>query len=316
MPIIVRMYDVHDRRLDLNLLLAFDALLREGGVTRAADAVGLTQSAMSHALRRLRRFYGDPLFVKAGNAMQPTPVAEQLAPAVLAVVARVRGDLLAPPGFDPAVAERTFGLCMTDMGELVFLPPIVERLRALAPRCRIRTLQVPTEAVPAVLETGEADLALGSMHLVPPGLMQQELFRHPFVTLVSARNTEVGDRLTLDQLARMSHVVVTLSGRNEPYDRALEVQMEAQGLRRQVFLTTPHFLVVPLILERFPDLVATVPRELGTVFARYDAVRVLPPPVALPPFSLRQHWHPRMQHDEAHIWLRRMIKAAFAGYPE
>ena len=315
MTIIFGMYDVHDRKLDLNLLLAFDALLREGGVTRAAESLGLTQSAMSHALRRLRRFYGDPLFVKSGNGMRPTPTAERLAPSVLAVIATVQGELLSKAGFDPATASRTFAFCMTDMGELVFLPPIMERLRALAPCCRIRTLQVPTEAVPAVLESGEADLALGSLHLVPEGLYRQELFRHPFVTLVSARNAGVGDHLGLDDMARMGHVVVTLSDRSEPYDRALEVELERRGIRREVVLSTPHFLVVPLILDRFPDLVATVPRELGTVFARFDAVRILPPPVDLPAFSLRQHWHPRVHHDAANVWLRRTIKAAFEDYP-
>ncbi|MFC3227019.1 LysR family transcriptional regulator [Marinibaculum pumilum] len=316
MTIISIMYDAHDPKLDLNLLLAFDALWREGSVTRAADGLGLTQSAMSHALRRLRQFYGDPLFVKAGPGMRPTPKAERLAPSVLSVVGTVRGELLSQAGFDPATARRSFAFCMTDMGELVFLPPIMERLRALAPRCRIRTLQVATEAVPAVLESGEADLALGSMHLVPEGLYRQELFRHPFVTLVSTRNGEVGDRMTLEQIVRMGHVTVTLSDRSEPYDRALEVELERRGIRRDVVLSTPHFLVVPLILDRFPDLVATVPRELGTVFARYDAVRVLPPPVDLPAFSLRQHWHPRVHHDEANVWLRRTIKAAFEGYPE
>lgn len=306
------MYEIHGRRLDLNLLLAFDALYREGSVTRAAAQLGQTQSATSHALRRLRRFFGDPLFVKVGERMTPTPKAQQMAKTVLAVVAQIHGELLAPAGFDPAVAQRVFGFCMTDMGELVFLPPIIERLRVLAPHCRIRTLQVPTEQVPAVLESGEADLALGSLHLVPAGLFQQELFRHPFVTIVSARNPEIGERLDLETFCRLRHVAVTLSGKTEPYDRALE----ERGIRREIFLTTPHFLVVPLLLERFPDLVATVPRELGTVFGRYGGVRVLPPPVELPPFALRQHWHPRVHHDEANAWLRRMIKEAFAGYPE
>jgi len=306
------MHKINGKKLDLNLLMAFDALLRERGVTRAAEQLGLTQSAMSHALSRLRLFFNDPLFVRVGDAMHPTPKAEQLGETVLAIVAMVQNDLISQTGFDASMARRAFKLSMTDMGELVFLPKLIEQLRIQAPHCSIRTMQIPPERVEVALESGEVDLALGSLSTVPQGLFQQELFQHHFVTLISSANKEVGGHITLDQFCRMQHIVVTQSGKSDFYDRVIE----ENGVQRDVYLITPHFLVVPLLLEKNPDMVATVPLELGRVFQKYRGVRMLDPPVPLPSFSIRQHWHPRYHHDEANIWLRRMVKEAFDDYEE
>lgn len=305
------MHTIHGRQLDLNLIVAFDALIREGSVTRAADQLGITQSAMSHALRRLRGFFNDPLFVRVGDRMKPTPRAEQLSSAVLSVMATIRTELLSLASFDAATAKRTFNLCMWDMGELVFLPPIIDKLRELAPHCRLRVMQLPTEQVASALESGTADLVLGSQPL-PGGLFQQKLFLHSFATIVSARNTEIGETISLEEFSRMQHVVVTLSGKTEPYDRAVE----EHGIKRDIYLTTSHFLVVPHLLEQYPHLISTVPWELARVFEKYGGVRVLKPPLELPHFSLRQHWHPRYHHDEANVWLRQLIKETFQAYPE
>lgn len=173
------MHAAHELDLDLNLLAALDGMYREGSVTRAAQSLGLTQSAMSHALNRLRTFFGDQLFVKAGGTMVPTPKAEAMRMAVVDVISTVRQQILAGARFEPKLARRTFTLCMTDMGELVFLPPLLQRFKKEAPGCSLRTLQVPIEQVEGLLATGEADLAVGSMRSAPEGLFQQRLFLHP-----------------------------------------------------------------------------------------------------------------------------------------
>ena len=305
--------DARLRQLDLNLLTIFDALLREQSVTRAAESLGVTQSAISHALNRLRDYFDDPLFVKAPEGMVPTRKAEALRAAVVDVVAAIRQRILSEAAFDPATSRRAFTLCMTDMGELVFLPPLLKQLRALAPHCRVRTLQVPSEQIEGLLAAGEADLALGSIRTAPEGLYRQRLFMHSLVTIVSARNRDVGQRLTLRQFEQMSHVVVSLAGRHgDAYDSAIE----EQGIKRTVFLATPHFLTVPLLLEQEPDLIATVPLELANVFQRYGTVRVVRGPVELAPYALNQHWHPRFHHDPAVIWIRELVKRTFEGYPD
>ncbi|MDF3888659.1 MULTISPECIES: LysR family transcriptional regulator [Cupriavidus] len=304
---------MHADELDLNLLSVFDAMLRERSVTKAAQELGLTQSAMSHALNRLRAFFDDQLFVKTPEGMMPTHKAEELTEAIVGVMATVRQQVLSQARFDPLAARRTFNLCMTDMGELVFLPPLISRLRREAPHCTLRTLQVPLQQIEGLLGSGEADLALGSIRAAPEGLFQQRLFMHSFVTIVSARNREIGEALTLEQFQRMPQIVVTLSGRaSAAYDSAFD----DHGIKRNIYLSTPHFLVVPLLIEQHPDLIATVPLELANVFARYGTVRVMQPPVALPKFAIKQHWHPRFHHDPAIIWLRELVKRTFEHYPK
>ncbi len=307
------MNSVHNGDLDLNLLPVFDALIRVRNVSRAAHELNMSQSAVSHALKRLRTFFGDPLFLKTGSGMQPTPRALELLAPVLAVMGTVRGELLVREGFDAASARRTFSLCLTDMGELIFLPRLIQRLRQTAPHCTLRTLQVPVHQIQEVLESGEADLALGSLHSVPDGLFQQQLFTRSFVTIVNRRNRQIGDSMSAEQFFEMEHIVVSLSGRPEDcYDAIID---QLAGPRR-IYLTTAHFLTVPIIIEENPDLIATVPRELATKFASYKSIKMVETPVAVPPFAIRQHWHPRVQHDAANSWLRRLVKEAFDTVPE
>jgi len=307
------MNNMHNGDLDLNLLPVFDALIRVKNVSRAAEELDMSQSAVSHALKRLRTFFGDPLFLKTGSGMQPTPRALELLTPVLSVMGTVRGELLVREGFDAASARRTFSLCLTDMGELIFLPRLIARLRAAAPGCTLRTLQVPVHQIQDVLESGEADLALGSLHSVPEGLFQQQLFTRSFVTIVNRRNRTIGDTMSREQFFAMEHIVVSLSGRLEDsYDSIVD---QLAGPRR-VYLTTPHFLTVPMIIEQNPELIATVPRELATRFDAYKSIRMVPTPVDVPPFAIRQHWHPRVQHDAANSWLRKQVKEVFDTHPE
>jgi DNA-binding transcriptional LysR family regulator len=307
------MNQVHDTQFDLNLIAVFDAVAREGNVSKAAEQLGMSQSALSHALRRLRAFFGDPLFVKTGNGMRPTPRAMELTQSVVAVMGAIRADLLVQAGFDATTSRRTFSLCLTDMGELVFLPKLIEQFRKQAPHCAIRTVQIPPKQISAALEAGEVDLALGSLQTTPRGLFQQQLFIRSFVTIVNRRNRKIGKEMTVEQFFGMQHIVVALSGKTEEsYDSVID----DYGIRRRIFLTTPHFLTVPLMIEQNPDLIATVPRELGQSFAKYGAVRMLEPPIKLPRFAIRQHWHPRFHHDAANSWLRKLVKQTFESHPE
>jgi DNA-binding transcriptional LysR family regulator len=299
--------------LDLNLLGVLDAMLRERSVTRAAQTLGLTQSAMSHALNRLREFFDDQLFVKTPEGMMPTRKAEGMSGTVISVMATLRQQILSEASFDPSRARRRFALCMTDMGELVFLPPLISRLRRTAPHCTLQTLQVPIQQIESVLGAGEADLAIGSIRSAPEGLFQQRLFMHSFVTIVSSLNREVGEQITLEQFERMPQIVVTLRG---GVGGAYDSLLDEQGIKRSIFLSTPHFLVIPLLMEQHPELIATVPLQLAKVFERHGVVRIAQPPVSLPPFALTQHWHPRFHHDPAVVWLRELMKRTFENYPD
>ncbi len=312
MQLMPRMNAMHAFDLDLNLLSVLDAMFRERSVTRAAHTLGLTQSAMSHALNRLRAAFDDQLFVKVGSEMVPTRKGESLRQPVGDVMSTVRRQILSEASFDPRTARRLFTLCVSDMGELVIMPALLERFRKEAPHCALRSQRVPSEQIEGLLAAGDADLAIGSLRYVPPGLYQQRLYNHTFVTIVSTRNREIGASISLEQFERMPHVAVALAGASTPYDHAVE----EQGVKRVIKVTTPHFLMVPLLLERQPELIATVPLALAIVFGKLGIVRALQPPVQLPQFAVNQHWHPRFHHDPAVIWLRELTKRTFEHYPD
>jgi len=298
--------------LDLNLLIVFDAMLRERSATQAGQQLGLTQSAMSHSLKRLRTFFDDPLFVKSGKGMSATAKALALEASITSIMEMVRGQVISQASFDPATARRTFTLCLSDMGELVFGMELFARIKVLAPGCKLLTMQVHPDALEQVLSTGKADLAVGAMRKPSESLYQQELFSHGFACIVSPRNREIGDVLTRAQFEAMPHITATLSGAiHDQYEAAL---LEA-GAQRNVVVSTPHYLLMPLFIDRHPELIAMVPQALGTVFAGHGLVRVLPPPIPMPLFALRQYWHPRFHHDRAGIWLRNLVKATFSEIP-
>lgn len=308
------MKDIHHtvERLDLNLLLVFDALLRESSVTRAGKSLGLSQSAVSHSLTRLRAYFDDPLFVKSHRGVVPTAKGEALSSVILEVMGTIRNQVLSESKFDPLHARRTFNFCLSDMGELVFLPTLISMLKEYAPQCKINTIQVLPSDLASVLRSGEADLALGSVLNEADGLYQEDLFSHTFVCIVSPKNKSVGKTITLEQYSAMPHIAVTLTGQHQtPYDRAIE---EA-GIKRDLRILTSHFLIIPMLLDQHPEYIATVPRELGSVFSSHGIVRMVEPPVVLPKFMLRQYWHPRFHHDRANIWLREMARKTLHNLP-
>lgn len=305
--------DADALRLDLNLLAVFDALLREGHLTRAGASLGMTQSATSHALKRLRDYFDDPLFVKAGRGVMPTPKARAVGEPIRRVMARVREEVMPAARFDPARERRTFTFCMSDMGELVFLPELLSRLQRVAPHTRVKTIQTPAHLIDRVLADGEADLAVGSPRHAPEGLYQQELFRHSFVCLVHADHPSPHPALTMEEYTALSHVVVNLAGQGMP---AYDAAVEEAGVVRDVIVTTPHFLLVPWLIAQNPHYVATVPRALATIFARHGIVKAKRPPVEIPGFALRQYWHPRFHADVANRWLRQLVKETCDALPD
>lgn len=306
------MNTMHTKQLDLNLLQIMEAMLREQNVSKAAEGLGLTQSAMSHALNRLRMYFDDPLFVKTGQIMAPTPKAESMRSAILDVMGAIRQTLQSEVAFNPSTDAREFTICLTDMGELVFVPTLLGLLRQLAPKCSIRTMRVPAEQIEGLLAAGEADLALGTYRTAPDVLYKQRLFMHGYTTIAHVDNQKIKKKITLAQFEKMPQIVVTLLGKsNTPFDSVLE----DKGVKRKIVVKTPHFMVVPFLIEQQPDLIATVPTELSNVYARFGWIRSVKPPLELPTFAISQYWHPLYHHDSAVVWLRDLVKRSFETYP-
>ncbi len=292
--------------IDLNLLRVFDAVLRQGGVTPAASTLGLTQPAVSNALARLRKLFGDSLFVRTPSGMEPTPFARELAQPVRQALALLESALAHGPGFDPGSATRAFRFYMSDVGQIEFLPPLVERVQREAPGVRLEAVALDVDDIGAALAAGGLDLAIGFLPGLGPPVRRRPLFRDPYVCLMRADHPIT--TLTRKRFLEVSHALVTYRGGH----RVIEEAFERAGLARKIALRVPHFTVVPMVLER-TDLVLTLPGRVARVFERRGAFKSLPPPLAIPPAEVAVHWHERFEADPGNRWLREQVIDLFAA---
>ncbi len=198
--------------LDLNPLVVFDAILKEGNITLAARRVGLSQPAMSSALGRLRKTFNDPLFVRTGSGMQPTPYAQLLAPPVQRACELIAGSLRIGAGFKPASSTRTFSFYMTDIGEAVFLPKLLRELDRGAPGVKVKVLRIPERGAKEAMAEGEVDIAIGLFPDLKAGFFQQRLYRDEFVCVLRADHPNVKGALSLKQFAGIRHAVIATAG--------------------------------------------------------------------------------------------------------
>lgn len=294
--------------IDLHLLVALDALHQCHSVTRAAEAVGVSQSTMSYTLARLREAFSDPLFVRIGDAMQPTPLALQLAVPVRRMLGILRNDVLRRLPFSPATSERTFTINMSDIAELVFLPIMLRRFTKVAPFVNIRSVNLDADALHKALDNGEVDLAMGYYpDLRPAHVYQQKLSAQSFVCMVRKGHPRVQRQITLAQFVQESHALVRNAGRTQ---EMFEGVLAQQGVRRRVVLDIGHFTSVPFVIAQ-SDLVVTVPAVVGEIYSTLGSLALIPPPIPTPSFDVMQHWHELLHHDPGHQWLRSEIARLF-----
>jgi DNA-binding transcriptional LysR family regulator len=295
-------------KLDLEWLNLFDEIYKTGSVSRAAERRGMAQGTASIALNKLRQHYGDKLFCRTSRGMEPTPFATGIYPALrdaMAILERTHG---AREAFDPANARRVFRLLITDISEIVLLPTLLNHLRKAAPGVHIEIEKISTDS-PRRLESGEADIAVGFMPDLEAGFYQQTLFTQDFVCLAATNHPRIGERLSKAAFLKEAHIVVGSSGTGHSIvDRLLD----QQGLQREVVLRLPSFLGVARIVAQ-TELLVIVPRRLGNTLASQEAIRLLAPPVELPSYAVKQHWHERFHADAGNIWLRRTLAALFGG---
>lgn len=302
---------------DLNLLLVFDALMREGNMTRAGFRLGLSQPAMSHALGKLRALTADPLFVRVPSGMQPTPYASGIASSVQDGLGLLGQAVARPATFEAATCDRTFQILMSDIGELVYLPRLVSRLAERAPLVDVRVVQMPREAYPGALASGEADLAIGFLPGLKAGFYQQRLFDDSHTCLVRAGHPRLKNKLTLAQFSAESHVMTEPGGSRyktvSPQTSTttlIERCLAASGLRRRIALRVPHFMVVPEIVQA-TDLIAVVPSYVRMYTRSMPKLKMLALPIPAPRFEVKQFWHQRQHRDPMHRWMRELVAELF-----
>lgn len=297
------------RHLDLNLLPVLVEIYDQGSVSAAATHLGMSQSAISGALAKLRALYGDPLFHRVGHGMRATVRMEALIAPLRESIARVEGTLESKQEFNPATTSTSFTFAMSDVGEMVFMPKILQRIRSLAPGASIRSIARTAAEIERGLESGEIDLAVGYFpDLRDKSFMNQHLFFHHFVCLLRADHPISSPTLSLSQFLDVEHAVVSGAGRtHEIFERYLR----SKKIQRRVVLETPHFMSIPFVISH-SDLVATVPHAIG-MFVRsvHMNVRIAQPPMRAPKIDLKMHWHRNFQRDAKGRWLRELTASLF-----
>lgn len=284
----------------------FDEVYKTRNVSRAADNLGLPQSSVSIALARLRRHFGDPLFVRTSEGMLPTPHANELVAEVRQALELLRGIARQKSGFDAAGSSRSFRICMTDITHLILLPAMINRFGEVAPDVRLAVTRI-SETTPRMLESGDADLAVGFMPELEAGFYQQKLFDQRFGCVVRRAHPRVHARLTRQAFERERHAVVVATGTGH---ELVEKQLRRLGVERKTVLELPNFLGIGALVAA-TDLLITVPERAADKLVRIADVKKLAPPFDLPTFAIHQHWHERYQHDPANRWLRGVISDLF-----
>lgn len=294
------------KRFDLELLLIFDEIYKTKNVTRAADNLGLPQSTVSLGLGKLREHFNDRLFSRTAKGMEPTPRAGNAIEDVRRAIQALQHALADQPVFDPAGSTREFRICMTDISEIVLVPRLLNYLREHGPGIRVDISKISPDS-PAELADGRVDLAVGFMPHLEAGFYQQVLFDQHFVCLVANRHPRIGDKLSLEALRREDHVQVRSSGTGHAI---VDKTLAREGIERRVVLQLPSFLGVARIVAQ-TKLLAIVPYRYGASMAGSEDIRMLPVPVDLPSFQVKQHWHERYHADASNRWLRQAIADLF-----
>lgn len=290
---------------DPKLLRLLDLLQRTRSVTQAAELLGQSQPTVSIWLSKLRQRLGDPLFVRTPAGMLPTPRAQALIGPVRGALEALQRLSTRDAPFDPARAERSFRICMTDASHITLLPPLLAHVRALAPRVKLVAARIDERTAEA-LQSGEADLALGYTPWLEAGFYQQALYAQDWVCLANARHPRIKRTLTRRIYEAEGHVGITGGTGGELLLNALK----RARLDRRVMLELPGFLGLGAIVAS-TDLIATLPRQIGEALAANAGLSVHASPIAIAPFTVKQHWHARAHHDGASRWLRNACEGLF-----
>ena len=289
--------------MDLNLLVVFNQLMAERKVSRVAENLGLGQPAVSNALARLRKLFGDELFLRTASGMQPTPFADQLAESIGYALGMIHGAVNVKNSFDPAASKRSFSVGMTDIGEIYFLPLLMETIQKMAPSVSVSTVRNTAVNLKDAMEAGHIDLAIGLLPQLKAGFFQQRLFTQHYVCmfrrghLLDKRKIQAADFFAAD------HVAIVSAGTGHG---TVDSILDKNPLQRKVRLTVPHFVAVGHILQS-TDLVATVPARFAEKMAQPFGLAYVAHPIELPQIAINLFWHAKYHKDPANQWLRGLV---------
>ncbi|MES2363593.1 MAG: LysR family transcriptional regulator [Pseudomonadota bacterium] len=293
---------------DMNLLLTFDAIYRHQSLSSAAIELGLTQPAVSAALKRLRERFDNPLFVRTSHGMRPTPYADSMSLKITRALDIVR-EVDQTADFSPLTTSINFRVYINDIGMLLMMPQVMSYLSQHAPNARLTILDLRPDEVVYALDNGSIDLAVGYFLGMPNWAHQQVVRNTSYVCAVRSDHPVIHNSLSLEQFVNARHGMYWTSG--SPHS-AVEEALAGLDLTRDVMLRLPRFSALPFFIAQ-SDLIMTIPEDLGVGFSRLINIKLFKPPLKLPNFEIRQYWHERHHADPANKWLRNIIKKETAN---
>lgn len=295
--------------IQLNQLLLVDALLAHASISEAAEKIGMSQSAASHSLARLRTEMNDPIFIRTANGMQPTPYGARLAGAVKEALALLRGGLEQQPNFVPKTSTHTFTLIMSEVSQTLYLSKLVARLAKEAPGTSVRIAPVPQKAPHLELESGEVDLAVGTFTHFIAGCRQKRVYREQYACIARAGHPMFTEGMTHKAFSASSQVVVDPTGY---VHEQLNPILKHNGLARSTKVHVPTFHAVPEVVAN-SDLIAVMPETLADFYATLLPLLVMPLPISIPSYGVKMFWHERFHREPKNRWLRDVVVDLYAS---
>jgi DNA-binding transcriptional LysR family regulator len=292
--------------IDLNLLVAFEALLEQHSVTKASERLQIGQPAMSAALSRLRILFEDELFVRLGRQMQPTLKAQAIAPGILAALQQIRQAITVSQTFEPTSSDRTFAIGSSDYTSFVLVPPLLELSHQTAPSINFRMIGFEKDSIGDLLEQGEIDVALGVFPNPPRQTQWEPIFEERFVGIARRGHPSLQQgTMSLETFAQLPHALTTL---RRDTTGAIDKALNEQNLERRIAFTTPHMMVLPFAIAS-SDLVSALPRRIAFHLATVCDLTIFELPIQTKPWMVSMLWSTLSDRDEANRWLRDAIKA-------
>lgn len=299
------MKSINLAEIDLNLLIAFEALLEQHSVTKAAEQLQIGQPAMSAALSRLRILFDDELFVRLGRQMQPTLKAQAIAPGILAALQQIRQTIAASQIFEPTTSDRTFAIGSSDYTSFVLMPSLLELSHQTAPLINFRMIGFEKDSIGHLLEQGEIDVALGVFPNPPRQTQWEPIFAERFVGIARQGHPALQQgTIDLDAFVQFPHALTTL---RRDTTGTIDKALNEQNLERRIAFTTPHMMVLPFAIAS-SDLIAALPQRIALRLATVCDLTIFELPVLTKPWMVSMLWSTLSNQDEANRWLRDTIK--------
>ncbi|VVE24713.1 LysR family transcriptional regulator [Pandoraea pneumonica] len=299
--------DLHT--VDLNLLVVFQHLYNARRVSRVAEALGVTQPAVSNALARLRKLFNDELFVRTSRGMLPTPMAIELAEPVAAALDALHGVFNRQVAFDPATSQKAFQIAMTDIGEVHFLPRLMHALGEQAPGITVSTVRNTAINLQEEMAAGQVDLAVGHLPDLTSGFFQRRLFRQKYVCMFRPGHPlDQSGGVSRDDFERAEQVVVVAAGTGHGQ---VDEFMTRAHVHRNIRLRVPHFVALADILHA-TDLIATVTEKFAQRSAQHFGLRYVDHPIDVPDIQINLFWHARFHQEPASQWMRTLLFDLFS----